>query len=386
MSLVISGCTAFIPYELAPYKTTVTTTRTEQLAQPELRLSPHSDGLGWNVRVIQTERVFQDLRLEEVWRGYRLENAVPTHPSFIGVAAVACPIGIFLSTFVNPFLHDPATPIADKGFEYCVGWRTTRELTTEVHQDERLKNRTVDTERLLTTGQLEIRWVTPGKDPLIVEVPVSQSTDGTSLRLPWLATVSERNNPQIFRDSSGYGEIIYRHQGTMAISPYRLSPDLLRAARSTTMWRAPKDRWPATIVLSLGDRQKWDSASTNDTWFTAITERLLERDIPVVASGETLRRLIQVQSNQLSPRYTDQHVHPGYFEQATVLLKITQTRSQDGVHVYAALIHLHNGTILGSLDIAKPPTDDHDILPTVAALIPDLIQPNPARREGWLIQ
>lgn len=386
MSLVISGCTAFIPYELAPYKTTVTTTRTEQLAQPELRLSPHSDGLGWNVRVVQTERIFQDLRLEEVWRGYRLENAVPTHPSFIGVAAVACPIGIFLSTFVNPFLHAPATPIADKGFEYCVGWRTTRDLTTEVHQAEHLKDRTVDTERLLTTGQLEIRWVTPGKDPLIVEVPVSQSTDGTSLRLPWLAMVTERNNAQMFRDSSGYGEIVFHHQGTTATSPYRLSSDLLRAARSNAMWRAPKERWPATIVLSLGDRQDRDSASINDTWFSAITERLLERSIPIVARGETLSRLIQLQSNQLSHHYTDQHVHPGHLEQATVLLKLTRTRSIDGSHVYATLIHLQNGTILGSLDIAKPQTDDHDILPTVAAILPDLIQPNPARREGWLIQ
>lgn len=385
-TMLLQGCTAFIPYELAPYKTTTTTTRTETLTQPEIRLYPHSDGLGWNVRVVSTERQYQDVQLQEVWRGYRLENAIPTHPSFIAVAGLTCPIGILLSTFANPFIHSPATPIADKGFEFCVGWRSTSSQTTEIHQREFLRDHVVDTERLLTTGRLELRWITPNHDPLTVEVPVSQSPDGTAIRLTWLETVAARNASQLFREGSGYGEIVYRDHHTTAKSLYRISSDLLRATKSTTMWRAHQDRWPASIVVSLGERKEWDSESINDTWLSAIAQRLMERNISVVARGQDLNKLIQLQVNQLSPRYQDPHVDPGHLEPASILIRLSQTTSTDGIHLYATLIHLHNGTVLGSLNIEAPPQDTRLLLPTVAAVLPDLIQPNPPRREGWLIQ
>lgn len=378
---LLTSCTTTMPVELKQYETIITTTKTESLNQPELRLTPHSDGLGWNVTVITRDAIHQDIAVNEIWNGYEYQ----LFPMLLW--PYLCFFGIAAGTITAPF-KAPDQPIGYRGFDLCFGAQDPKDLHDFVGARTVLRDRMLHREHPITTGTLELQWHPPQSDPLIVEVPVSNTTDGTALRLSWLATVIERNarDPALFRDGQGYGEIVYRKGNTTIRSSYQISSNLLRAARIHSAWRAPKDRWPATMVASLGPSQDWNNPPLSFQWLDSVKQGLVQRHLAMVVRGTELTRLLSTQATQLGPRYQGDAVRPGYLDAATVLVRVRSEQRNGTTHVYAQVFHVQDGSLLASLHLDAPDAFTDRLRHTLAAMLPDLLAPDTDWRGGWLIQ
>lgn len=96
----ISCAPVFTPTTLQTFKESRDITSTTALERPRLALSPHSDGLGWTVRITQTVEETNRIRREEVWGGYTYErrlNLVTILGGGCSVVQISCSIPSFRS-------------------------------------------------------------------------------------------------------------------------------------------------------------------------------------------------------------------------------------------------------------------------------------------------
>lgn len=378
--LGVSGCTTtFSPTRLWSYTEDVTTVRTEPAGEPSIHLTPHSDGLGWTAHVMVSERMHQTVVVKEMWEGKELK--IPFHPIVVQLFGLLCPIGI-VSGMAGGMSH-PEDPSWVRGYEFCGGGPTHRGEITHVHDTQILTNRVRYRQRPDTTGLLQLRWQQPNRNPLIVDVPVQPGTGGTVLRLPWLAEAMIRNGHPLDATLNGTGQIVFEGtDGIHATSAFPITADTLRAANSQMLWRAPASLWPRTLQVRIGQDETLRDTRRSSIPIGVITQRLLGRQIQVVARDETLDTVMVTQRNQLHPTYRDTAPSPGHLTAATVLLQIAVHQSPQRWQVTGTAVAIDSGQILGTVTLEDRDDQWDRLMESFSSLLPDLLAPDTTRREG----
>lgn len=384
--LWLTGCeTTFSPRSLARYTETVKTVEVEPAGDPDIQLTPHSDGLGWTAHVIVSERVHQDVVVQEVWEGKQLK--IPFHPIVIELFGLFCPIGIVSGMIGTAFSTDPGQPSWVRGYEMCAGGPTHNDLITHIHDEHTLTDRLLYRRIPQRQGTLQLQWQRQNLDPLVVEVPLQSGPDGTVLRLPWLADALIRNGQQLDGTLQGEGRLVFDGpNGLRGISPLRITADTLRAARSQMVWRAPDPSWPRLLQVRLAVPQTRRTETSPSIPMDLITQRLLARHIHIVVRDESFSQVIQTQRQQLSPTYRDTAPAIGHMAAATVLLQIGIVELPQRWQVTATAVAVQSGQVLGTLHLEDRRDRWDNLMNSLASLLPDLLTPDATRREGWFIQ
>ena len=383
--LWLTGCeTTFSPRSLARYTETVKTVEVEPAGEPEIQLTPHSDGLGWTAHVLVTERVHQDVVVQEVWEGKQLK--IPFHPIVVELFGLFCPFGLVSGMVGTVLSPDPGQPSWVRGYEMCAGGPTHEGLITKIHDEHTLTDRVLYRRTPQPEGTLQLQWQRPNRDPLVVDVPLQPGPDGTVVRLPWLADALIRNGQPLDGTMQGEGHIVFDGpNGLRGISPLRITADTLRAARSQMVWRAPDPSWPRLLQIRLALPQTRRTGTSLSIPVGLITQRLLARQIQVVAREEAFVQIMETQRQQLTPAYRDTAPSMGRMTAATVLLQIGIVELPQRWQVTATAVAVQSGQVLGTLRLEDRRDRWEDLMNSLASLLPDLLAPDATRREGWFI-
>lgn len=256
-----------------------------------------------------------------------------------------------------------------------------------MHDEHTLTDRVLYRRKPETSGRLQLQWQWPNQDPMVVDVPLNTGTDGTILRLPWLAAALIRNGRSLDASLTGTGRIIFEGMhGERATSPLSITADTLRGARSQRVWRAPDQRWPRSLQVRLSLNQTRPNPTRPELPVSLIMQRLLARQIPVVARDESLAHIIDTQRRQLTPAYRDTAPSVGHLTGATVLLHIATERQPQGWTVTTTAVDIESGQILGMMTLEDQPEHWGRLMESLSSLLPDLVAPDTTRREGWFIQ
>lgn len=313
--LILPSC-AYIqyPHKLDSYAEHVIETEREPNGSPEIYLSPHSDGLGWTIKVVQPERILQDVTVQEEWTARYYQDCRPNIP--------------------------PAAYLL-----MCDFLGLTKNNQVPRH-DETLLTRRVRYERpVLNKGSILLQWANPRSDPFEVETPFAPLETSTPVRLPWLANAMARNGVRLDSSLSGTGRLGFRSpSGVMTWSPLRLTPDDIRAATRQALWSIDRTQWPSKLTVRL---ESLDATRPFQGAYQAqLLEALKQQGIQVTTWGKELEAVARKQSTQLHPDYIDSMASIGEFEAATLLLTLNTMTHADSLSMAVEVFDVRTGRLL----------------------------------------
>ncbi len=227
---------------------------TEPVGSPELRITTHTDGLGWSVQPVQRLRRYVDVTQQETWK-IRVYPAAKTWriPKLVA-GWVTCPTwGILGMTGLA--LADPGAPMWRRSalYEPCAlfsGGDAYSAEATMMRKEVSLDRRIEEEDQPVTAGSLALVWQLPDKDPLGIDIPLSPQQTTIAFRARWIANVLMRQGIEITDHLSGHAEVQLRQPGAPLIShPIPLTSAMLRTAIEQEAARGPADRWPSRISI-----------------------------------------------------------------------------------------------------------------------------------------
>jgi hypothetical protein len=376
----------------------------EPLGPPELRISAHTDGLGWSVQPVQRIRRYVDVTQQETWKT-RVYPAAQTWriPKFVA-GWITCPTWGILGMTGLAFA-DPGAPMWRRSalYEPCSlasGGEAYSSEAMLMRNDVTLDRRIEEEDRPVTTGSLALVWQLPGKDPLGIDIPLSPQQTTITFRARWIANLLMREGIEITDQLSGHAELQLWQPGHPLIShSIPLTSAMLRTAIEQESARAPAERWPDAIrirtIVEADDR-------AIDPEARAIATRLA-RDfarsgLAVVVRDDLLAETEDLQVAQHQGRYRDSaHNGIGQWSGATLLVRVSARELQEqGYLATTSIVSVETGEVLAHLLTEAPPGQWAEFLDTMSARILDAVMPEDrprgdiephdgARREGWLV-
>lgn len=390
--LLLGGCspTYFVPMELAPFRTTHRQTAETPYDEPRLLVQTHPDGLGWTVSVRQPWKQTKTEEEEEVWNGFQYQTSPTVSRQILLSLAtpITCP-GSVLARLIgwgwNLFgVIEGPEPTWKTFYGYCVvplrgldpataTWTSRTQDTTSQHTF------TSVTEETLTEGRIQLQWISPTADPIVIEYPLSPDRQVIDIRLRDLATVIQRDRI-IAHLRKGQVQLAYLSYHTSNIAtPLPVTSHTLDVATRSTLVRRPQSEWPAHTRIRI---------ASSHADLTQLAERTISHlHLPLVLRGADLHALTQTQQQEASPLFTDQSTPTiGHWTGATVLLSL-QSTPQDRTHQYVQItaIEIETGLVLGHVTLERPNTITPEFEGLFRGELEGLLT-TPTRRQGTVIE
>ncbi len=378
--------------------------RTEPVGPPELRITTHTDGLGWSVQPVQRIRRYVDVTQQETWKT-RVYPAAKTWriPKFVA-GWITCPtwglLGMTGLAFADPGAPMWRRPALYEPCSLASGGEAYSSEAMLMRNDVRLDRRIEEEDQPVTTGSLALVWQLLDKDPLGIDIPLSLEQTTIMFRARWIADLLIRQGIEITDHLSGRAEVQLRQPGGPLIShPIPLTSAMLRTAIEQESARSPADRWPSAIRIRTVVEPDGDGAAPETHAIARHLLRHLARSgLAVVVRDDLLAETEDLLTAQHQGRYRDSARNGiGQWSGATLLARVSYRNLQDqGYLATTSIASIETGEILAHLIVEAPPGQWGEFLDTVSAQIRDTILPavrpqadiaphNDTRREGWLI-
>ena len=409
-------CLAFIPLVLthcAPIEKPVSLDHvdqvpvihhTEPVDPPKLRITTHTDGLGWSVQPVQRIRRYVDMTQQETWKTRVYPPAKTWRIPKLVAGWVTCPTWGLLGMTGLAFA-DPSGPMWRRSalYEPCSlasGGEAYSSESTMMRKDVSLDRRIEEEDQHVTTGSLALVWQLPDKDPLGIDIPLSTQQTTIAFRARWIANLFMRQGIEITDHLSGRAEVQLRQPGGLLIShPIPLTTAMLRTAIEQEAARSPADRWPSAIRIRTVVEADEDAATFETRALATHLQRHLARSgLAVVVRDDLFSATESLQTAQHQGRYRDSVRNGiGQWSGATLLVRVyAQDLQEQGYLATANIASIETGEVLAHLIVEAPPGQWAEFLDTMSARILDAVRPtgrpqadmaphNDTRREGWLI-
>lgn len=409
-------CLAFIPLVLthcAPIEKPVSLDHvdqvpvihhTEPVDPPELRITTHTDGLGWSVQPVQRIRRYVDMTQQETWKTRVYPPAKTWRIPKLVTGWVTCSTWGLLGMTGLAFA-DPGAPMWRRPalYEPCSlagGGEAYSFEATMMRNDVSLDRRIEEEDQPVTTGSVALVWQLPGKDPLGIDIPLSPRQTTINFRARWIAELLTRQGIEITDHLSGRAEVQLRQPGGPLIShPIPLTSAMLRTAIEQESARSPADRWPSAIRIRTVVEPDGNGAAPETRAIARHLLRHLARSgLAVVVRDDLLAETEDLLTAQHQGRYRDSARNGiGQWSGATLLLHVyAQDLHQQGYLATTSIASIETGEVLAHLIVEAPPGQWAEFLDTMSARILDIVMPagrpqgniaphNDTRREGWLI-
>jgi hypothetical protein len=385
-----SGCaeTLFVPIELAPYRVHESQTDLKQLGKPRLHVQTHPDALGWTVSLSQQFQQITERTEQEVWAGYvygpspdRARQVILT----VGTG-ISCPgslVARFLSWGFHLFGVLDTPPTWKQFYQYCLvplqGLDPAKETwMTQPQGESQVATFTTVIDRPVTTGRVQLRWISTASDPIGIEYPLDRPS--VDIRLRDLAQLHNRGQQPPLQLNGRIQLAWLEGNGDIVTEDLTTAPHALITALQSDLVRRPSTDWPKVIRLRL---------SSNDPEIGRLAEQTaIHLGIPLVTRTEGLTALQEIQQKEVSPLHSDPASPSiGHWTGASVILRLQTTidpRRQR--HIQALAIDVETGTILGQVTMEGPRSMSPDFEGLVRAELEALLQDTSQRRRGLLIE
>ncbi|MDI3461256.1 MAG: hypothetical protein OJF50_000077 [Nitrospira sp.] len=409
-------CLAFIPLVLthcAPIEKPVSLDHVDQVSvihhtepvdPPELRITTHTDGLGWSVQPIQRVRRYVDVTQQETWKTRVYPAAKTWRIPKLVAGWVTCPtwglLGMTGLAFADPgapmwrrsALYEPCS-LASGGEAYSSEATMTR---NDVSVDRRIEKE----DQPVTTGSLALVWQLPGKDPLGIDIPLSPQQTTITFRARWIADLLMRQGIEITDHLAGHAEVQLQQPGGPLIShPIPLTTAMLRTAIEQEAARSLADRWPPAIrIRTVVEADGNGAAPETHAIAVHLLRHFARSGLAVVVRDELLAETEDLQVAQHQGRYKDSARNGiGQWSSATLLVRVyAQNLQEQGYLATTSIASIETGEVLAHLIVEAPPGQWAEFLDTLSARIMDVVSPavrpqtgiapnNATRREGWLV-
>lgn len=377
---------------------------TEPVGPPELRITTHTDGLGWSVQPVQQIRRYVDVTQQETWKTRVYPAAKTWRIPKLVAGWVTCPTWGILGMTGLAFA-DPGAPMWRRPalYEPCAlasGGEAYSSEATMMRNDVTLDRRIEEEDQPVTAGSLTLVWQLPDKDPLGIDIPLSPQQTRITFRARWIADLLTRHGIEITDHLSGHAEVQLRQPGAPLIShPIPLTTAMLRAAIEQEAARAPAGRWPSAIrIRTVMEPDRNGAAPETRALATHLQRHLARSGLAVVVRDELLAETEDLQTAQQQGRYKDSAQNGiGQWSGATLLVRVyVQNLREQGYLAITSIASIETGEVLAHLLVEATPGQWAEFLDTLSARIMDIVSPaarpqagiapnNATRREGWLI-
>lgn len=377
---------------------------TEPVGPPELRITTHTDGLGWSVQPVQGIRQYVDMTQQETWKTRVYPAAKTWRIPKLMAGWVTCPtwgiLGMTGLAFADPgapmwrrsALYEPCS-LASGGEAYSSKAMLMR---NEITLDRRIE----EEDQPVTTGSLALVWQLPDKDPLGIDIPLSPQQTTITFRARWIANLLMRQGIEITDHLSGHAEVQLRQRGGPLISqPIPLTAAMLRTAIEQEAARSPADQWPPAIrIRTVVEPDRNGAAPETRAIATRLAGDFGSSDLMVVIRDGLLAETEEIQVAQHQGHYRDSAYNGiGRWSGATLLARVSYRNLQNQGHLATtSIVSIETGEVLAHLLVEAPPGQWAEFLDTLSVRIMDIVRlpvraqtdippDNATRQEGWLI-
>ncbi len=377
---------------------------TKPVGPPELRITTHTDGLGWSVQPVQRIRRYVDVTQQETWKTTVYPAATTWRIPKLVAGWVTCPTWGILGMTGLAFA-DPGAPMWRRSalYEPCSlasGGEAYSSEATMIRKDVTLDRRIEEEDQAVTTGSLALVWQLLDKDPLGIDIPLSTQQTRISFRARWIADLLIRQGIEITDHLSGHAELRLRQPGDPLIShPIPLTTAMLRTAIEQEAARSPAGRWPSVIrIRTVVETDGTGAAPETRAIATHLLRHFARSGLAVVVRDELLVETEDLQVAQHRGQYRDSAQNGvGQWSGATVLARVLYRDLRDqGYLATTSIVSIETGEVLAHLVVEAPPGQWAEFLDTMSARILDTVMPagrpqgdiaplDDARREGWLV-
>lgn len=377
---------------------------TEPVGPPELRITTHTDGLGWSGRPIQRVRRYVDVTQQETWKTRVYPAAKTWRIPKLVAGWVTCPTWGILGMTGLAFA-DPGAPMWRRSalYEPCSlasGGEAYSSESTMMRNDVSLDRRIEEEDQPVATGSLALVWQFPDKDPLGIDIPLSPQQTTITFRARWIANLLTRQGIEITDHLSGHAEVQLRQPGSSPIShPIALTTAMLRAAIEQEAARSPADRWPSAIrIRTVVEADGNGAAPETHAIARHLLRHLARSGLAVVVRDDLLAETEELQVAQHQGRYRESARNGvGRWSGATLLVRVYVRDLQgQGYLATTSIASIETGEVLAHLLTEAAPGQWAEFLDTMSVRILDTIIPAlrpqtdsaphvDGRREGWLI-
>ncbi len=377
---------------------------TEPLGPPELRITTHTDGLGWSVQPVQRIRRYVDVTQQETWKTKVYPPAKTWRIPKLVTGWVTCPTWGILGMTGLAFA-DPGAPMWRRSalYEPCSlasGGEAHSSEATMTRNEVSLDRRIEEEDQPVSTGSLALVWQRPDKDPLGIDIPLSPLQTTITFRARWIANLLMRQGIEITDHLSGRAEVQLRQPGGLLIShPIPLTTAMLRTAIEQEAARSPANRWPSAIrIRTVVEADRNDATPETHAIARHLVRHLARSGLTVVARDELLAETEDLQTAQHQGRYWDSARNGiGQWSGASLLVRVyAQDLQEQGYLATTSIASIETGEVLAHLIVEAPPGQWAEFLDTMSARILDTVMPagrpqgdiaphKDTRREGWLV-
>lgn len=377
---------------------------TEPVGSPELRITTHTDGLGWSVQPVQRLRRYVDVTQQETWK-IRVYPAAKTWriPKLVA-GWVTCPtwgiLGMTGLAFANPGAPMWRRPALYEPCSLASGGEAYSSEATMMRNEVSLDRRIEEEDQAVTTASLALVWQLPDKDPLGIDIPLSPQQSTIGFRARWIANLLMRQGIEITDHLSGHAEVQLRQPGAPLIShPIPLTTAMLRTAIEQEAARSPANRWPSAIrIRTIVEADRNDATPETHGIARHLLRHFARSGLAVVVRDELLAETEGLQTAQHQGRYRDSaRSGIGQWSGATLLVRVyVRDLREQGYLATTSIASIETGEVLAHLIVEAPPGQWAEFLDSMSARILDTIMPagrpqadiaphDDARREGWLV-
>ena len=385
---LVSCAPVFTPTTLQDFKESRETSSTTAVERPRLALSPHSDGLGWTVRVTQTIEEKNRIRREEVWGGYTYERRLNL-VTMVG-GGLLCAPNLLLNTLFS--MGTPNQPGWSSPWQYCLaaaGYDVPGRADTRTRIADDLDPQVQTVTRIIVDGDLRLTFAADGRDRIGIAVPVSKDSQGTHIRLRWLAMALREQGVNPADVPDGTVEISYSptvgNPGPTTQLP--IDGHVLTAMLQHDLAVLPQDRWPKQPRLRLAVNNDWGHEQSQ-LIVNRLIGRMKERGLPLVLRNERYRKLVPVQVRQLAPFFNDERQpSAGMGTGANLLVSIDIASASDqGLLLTTTLVSVETAQVLAQFVLECPINAVAPTAETLAAVVTVLVLPHgPTLTRGWFV-
>lgn len=376
----------------------------DTVGPPELRITTHTDGLGWSVQPVQHIRRYVDVTQQETWKTWVYPAAKTWRVPKLAAGWVTCPTWGILGMTGLAFA-DPSAPMWRRSalYESCSlasGGEASAHESKIIRKDLRLDRRIEEEDHPVTAGSLALVWQLLDKDSLGIEIPLSPQQTTITFRARWIANLLMRQGIQLADHLPGHAELQLRQPGGELIAhPIPLTAMMLRSAIEQEAARAPADRWPVAIrIRTVVETDGQSLAPQAHAIATRLTRDFATSGLHVVARDDLLAETEELQIAQHQGHYRDSAYNGiGRWSGATLLARVSYRILQnEGYLATTSIVSIETGEILAHLFVEAPPGQWDELVDTLSARIMDIVRPavrpqtdiapyNATRREGWLV-
>ena len=356
-----AGCTVSLPVALNDMRNLKETVHETDREEPQLSLTIHPDGLGWQVFVSQAVTRKVETSGDEYWqyRSYDLSGrSRPGRPE--NYDDVCGPLLLTTPFFAHLNVEEP--PYWSRWDRWASACRMTDVNSSAILRDRRvLRRETHERLEAVTEGELRLVWQAPGQLAVQARIPLShnQLASGTAVRLRWLAEIIRRTARPPMLPFSGAVELqLVQQERTVLRKRLVVSAaDLIASLNDERVISVSAEHWPHEFVVRIDQELSPLSGEERAQIVQQAVGTLSRLALPVVLRGRELERWRADQVRFHYPQFHDQpSVDAAHAIGATLLLHLEMAQP----YPQARVLTMHVASIETGEMLATLTTGGHE--------------------------